>query len=103
MTMRFAAVVAVLLWAGVAFAQGQTPDASLPDASVGQSGADQNSEEADTNSTPCLSSNDCDGAFTCSNGRCVPAPVRKATGCGGGAAGLLGMVGVAALVRARRR
>jgi len=103
MTMRLGAVLAAVLWAGVAIAQGQTPDASLPDASVGQSGADQNTEEADTNSTPCLSSRDCDGPFACNNGRCVPTPVRRATGCGGGVAGVLGLVGVAALVRARRR
>jgi len=101
MTTRLGVLAAAVLWAGVAFAQGMTPDASLPDASVGEGGADRNTEEADTNSSPCLSPKDCDGPFACINGRCVPRPVRQATGCGGGAVGALGLLGVAALVRMR--
>jgi hypothetical protein len=86
-------------WAATAFAQ-ITPDAGLPDGSVGQGGADQNSEEADQNDLPCLTSQDCDGPFTCDNGRCVPAPIRHAS-CGAGT-GALALVGIAALIRMRK-
>lgn len=99
MNLRFLGLVLTCLWASTTFGQGITPDASLPDASVGQGGADQTSEEADQNDLPCLTSSDCDGPFTCTDGRCVPAPIRHAS-CGAGAGAL---AGVAALVRARKR
>ncbi|MEW5743198.1 MAG: hypothetical protein AB1938_30060 [Myxococcota bacterium] len=100
--MRPALTLGVLLLAlcpGLALAQ-DLPDASLPDASVGQGGAEHGSEENDPGG-PCLDSRDCEGGFTCANGRCVPGGVRK-TGCGGTAA-LATVLVAAGLVVSRRR
>lgn len=69
--------------APAALAQG-LPDASMPDASVGEGGVDQTSEENDAD-TPCLDARDCPGRFICDAGRCVPGPVTRA-GCGGATA-----------------
>jgi hypothetical protein len=98
--------VAVVLWALVMVlapmnAPAQALDAGLPDASVGQGGADQTSEENDPNAAPCLDSKSCDNGFSCIAGRCVPGPRRNATGCAAAPAGAL----LAALVvgRGRRR
>lgn len=57
------------------------PDASaVPDASVGEGGADQTSEENDPNPT-CLDSSTCDQRTACVNGRCIPVKTRS-IGCG---------------------
>jgi hypothetical protein len=84
-------------------------DASLPgipDASVGQGGADMTSEENDTTNAPCLNSSQCDSRTSCVNGKCLPGPVRNAAGCGGGATSSLSLVGLGlggvALLRRRR-
>jgi len=85
---------------GAAFAQ-DLPDASLPDASVGQGGADQSSEENDVGG-PCLSTADCEGRFVCQGGRCVPSDVKKA-GCGSTAVTATLLAGVGLLLSRRRR
>ena len=91
-------LMTVVLVSGAALAQ---QDASIPDASVGMGGADQTSEENDQGG-PCLSTRDCDRTFTCSAGRCVPSPVRSASGCGGGALAVLPMsLGVLLLLKRR--
>jgi hypothetical protein len=92
------ALFAALLWTSPLLAQ-DLPDASLPDASVGQGGADQNSEENDPG-TPCLDARDCIGRFTCQAGRCVPRGIQRAS-CGGTAAFGTLVLG-AGLVLARR-
>lgn len=100
-SLSLTAVAALLLAAPTAFAQ-DLPDASLPDASVGQGGADRGSEENETGG-PCLDSRDCEGGFTCQAGRCVPGAVKTA-GCGGTAAlGVLATGVGLTLVRRRRR
>jgi peroxiredoxin Q/BCP len=58
-------------------------DAAIPDASVGQGGADRTSEEVDNGAgSPCLSEHDCDFGMACSAGKCVYRRPRSATtGC----------------------
>ena len=97
------------LLAASAPARADGPDPALPgvpDASVGVGGADHSSEENDSTQQPCLDSSQCDLRTTCSNGRCVPTPVRNAAGCGGGALGALSLstsFGLALTVALRRR
>ncbi len=95
-------LLAGLAVAPAALAQVPEPDASLPDASVGQGGADRGSEENDPNDRPCLTARDCEDRFTCRNGRCVPTTIRNAS-CGGTAALLVPVLGVGLLALARRR
>ena len=74
-----------MLFAGRALAQADLPDAGLPDASVGGTGAERASEEEeDSTSNPCLSERDCDRGFACVNSRCTWRRYREATyeGCG---------------------
>lgn len=91
-------LLTLMLLAGPALAL----DASLPDASAGMGGPDMNSEENDMRD-PCLSSKECDRGFTCNNGRCVPAPIRNASGCGGGLAVSLLPLATGLVLLARRR
>jgi hypothetical protein len=77
-------------------------DASLPDASAGMGGPDMNSEENDMRD-PCLSARDCDRGFACTNGRCVPTPVKNASGCGGGLAVAMLPLAAGLVLVARRR
>lgn len=105
----------LLLLAGLVFfaprvALADDLDASLPsvpDASVGQGGADMTSEENDTTNTPCLDSSSCDARTSCVNGKCVPGATRNAAGCGGGATNALAVVGLGlggtVLLRRRKR
>lgn len=75
----------VVLVAGPALAQADLPDAGLPDAAVGGTGAERASEEEeDATSNPCLSERDCDRGFACVNARCTWRRYREATseGCG---------------------
>lgn len=95
-------LLAGLAVAPAAQAQLPEPDASLPDASVGQGGADRGSEENDPNDRPCLNARDCDDRFTCRNGRCVPTAIRNAS-CGGMAALVLPALGMGLLALTRRR
>jgi hypothetical protein len=102
--MRTRCLVAVMLL-GALGAWGQTaePDASVPDASAGQGGVDQTSEENDPNTQPCLASSECEHGFTCSAGRCVPSPVKNAS-CGGAPLGMVMLaVGLAGAQGLRRR
>ena len=71
-----------MLAAPVAWAQADLPDAGLPDASIGEEGAERGSEEQDTSSnatTICLSSSDCDRGFQCIASHCVYRRFRDAT------------------------
>lgn len=77
-------------------------DASIPDGSAGMGGADMTSEENDMRD-PCLSARDCDRGMSCTNGRCVPTPIRNAGGCGGGiAVSLLPLAAGLVLLNRRR-
>lgn len=79
----------------------------VPDASVGQGGADQGQESDDTTgqvATVCRDSRDCSKGFACSNRRCVYIGYREATGgcllgVDVGAGAMLGLF----LIRARGR
>lgn len=88
-------------------ADGSVPD--VPDASVGQGGADQGQEEGDDISrvpTTCQASSDCARGFVCKGGRCTYVGYRVAEqGCLLGANGalLLAGVGVALFGVGRRR
>jgi hypothetical protein len=85
-------------------AQVDLPDAGLPDASVGASGAERASEEQDTMSTAsatCLSEADCDRGFACIAGKCSYRRYREATVEGCSSADGLWAVGV--LLALRRR
>lgn len=77
--LRRLALVFALVTASTVLAQ-DLPDAGLPDASVGEGGADRDTEEGDSGGGPCLSANECTMGFTCTSGRCVPAPVQD-VGC----------------------
>lgn len=102
-TLRRAALLGALFFATLAPASRaqDLPDAALPDASVGEGGAGQSSEENDTGS-PCLDARDCTGGFTCDQGRCVPGTVKK-VGCGGTAALGTLVLGAGLLLTRRRR
>lgn len=76
----------------------ELPDAGLPDGSVGMGGADQTNEENDLGG-PCVTSNECDRGFACTNGRCTPTKVKN-LGCASAGGELLLL---AALLWARRR
>lgn len=92
----------LLLLSGSARAQADLPDAGLPDASVGGTGAERSSEEEDaTLSTPCLSERDCDRGLTCTNGKCSWQRYRDATFEGCGATSGLGLLGAVLLLRRR--
>lgn len=97
-------VLFVWLLAGVARAQADLPDAGLPDASVGGTGAERASEEEDTSSNAsatCLSANDCDRGFACVAGKCSYQRYREATfeGCSSTTGGLALLGAVLALRR----
>ncbi|MDX2014354.1 MAG: hypothetical protein SFW67_29415 [Myxococcaceae bacterium] len=78
-------------------------DASIPDASAGMGGADMTSEENEMRD-PCLSSRECERGFVCTDGRCTPAPIRNASGCGGGGMALATLpLAFGLLVRSRKR
>jgi uncharacterized protein (TIGR03382 family) len=100
-------VLAILLTGGAGLAQDDGPDfdASLPDASVGIGGADQNNQEMGdgTSNTVCASTRDCERGFACNKGKCTYAGYRVATcqGCSNGA--MAAMLPLALLWRSRRR
>lgn len=96
----------LLLVAGPVFAQADLPDAGLPDASVGGTGAERASEEEeDETSNPCLSDRDCDRGFACVNTKCTWRRYREATfeGCGAETATGLWIAGALLLARRARR
>ncbi len=97
-----------LLAGGPALAQTDSPDASLPDASVGQGGADRDNPEgqdsADRTQSSCRSNKDCERGFDCQGGRCTFIGYRKAAGgCAAAPAPALLLAGAALLARARAR
>lgn len=96
--LRHLALSFALVTSAVATAQ-ELPDAGLPDASVGEGGADRDTEEADMGGGPCLNANECTMAFACVNGRCVPAPVQD-VGCSAAPVSALLLAG---LIFLRRR
>ncbi len=82
----------------------QVFDASIPDASVGQGGADQSSEENDPNAYPCLDSTVCEKGYVCRSGTCVPPVKSGSSGSGCSTAVMpLSLLGVLALMRRARR
>lgn len=96
----------MLLWliASPALGQADLPDAGLPDAAVGGTGAERASEEEeDSTSNPCLSDKDCDRGFACVNTRCSYRRYREATfdGCGATSIGGLWVLGAALLLLRR--
>jgi hypothetical protein len=82
---------------------------SLPDASVGEGGADRDNEEGEDGvgrvNTTCRSSRDCSPRFTCQDGTCRYSGVRQAetTGCLLGPEAALVLVGLAAVAAPRRK
>lgn len=98
---RFGLVLVVLCSAG-AFADPDVPDPTMvPDASVGQGGAQQGNEESDT-TTMCTSDRDCDRGLKCDHNKCTWQRYRQATfsGCGGKA---LATLALSLVVAGRRR
>lgn len=83
-------------------------DASIPDASVGEGGADRDQQEAEDQTgrvpTVCQDSEDCASGFSCRDRRCVWTGVRRATGggCLGGGSAML-IFGTAFVSRSRKR
>jgi hypothetical protein len=92
---------------------GGSPDSGsvydLPDASVGNGGADRdNPEGEDTTGRPggaCRSNHDCAARFSCSQGLCRYTGIRQAerVGCLLGPEDTLAVVGLGVVVAARRR
>jgi hypothetical protein len=112
MSQRSIALGLSLLFACNAWAQVlDTPDpAQLPDASVGEGGADRTGEESqDSTASECAFDRDCDRGTACVGGRCVFRAARAAStspGCGavpsGAVLSALAALLVALAVRARR-
>lgn len=93
------------LLAAPAWADADLPDAGLPDASVGGTGAERASEEEeDATTNPCLDDGDCDRGFQCLNAACTYRPYRDAefSFCGTAPALPLLLLALAAFRRARR-
>lgn len=97
-------VCLLLLVANPVLAQADLPDAGLPDASVGGTGAERASEEEeDAISNPCLSDRNCDRGFACVNRKCTWQRYREATVEGCGAQSVTGLCVFSALLLLRRR
>lgn len=93
----------LFLCAAGASAQADLPDAGLPDAAVGGTGAERSSEEEDQSlSTPCLSDRDCDRGFQCINSTCRWQRYRDATFEGCSTTGSGWLLGAAVLLASRR-
>nr|AYM53908.1 hypothetical protein [Corallococcus coralloides] len=81
----------------------------LPDASVGEGGADRDNEEGEGGAgrvnTVCRSTRDCSARFTCQDGTCRYTGVRQAKthGCMLGPEAALFIVGLAAVAAPRRK
>ena len=92
------------LCAPAAWAQADLPDAGLPPVVVDEEGAQRASEESDTSAVTCLSANDCDRGFACTNGKCTYRRYRDATyeGCGAETTSGLWVLGALLLARPRR-
>jgi hypothetical protein len=99
--MRTLLCLVILLGALHVSAQ-ELPDSGLPDAAVGQGGADRMNEEGDTEGSPCLDSRTCAQGLACVSGRCVPSKVKN-VGCSAAPLSLAGAVGLLASRRRARR
>ncbi len=79
-------------------------DASIPDASVGIGGAEQNTQETGdgTNNTVCAVTRDCERGFTCNHGKCTYSGYRVAK-CEGGCGGTGAVLAFPLLLLWRRR
>ncbi len=100
--MRQCGLVMLMLCSAWAFADPDVPDPLMvPDASVGQGGAQQGNEESDT-ATVCTSDKDCDRGLKCDHNKCTWQQYRQATfsGCGGKA---LATLAVGLVLAGRRR
>ncbi len=90
---------------------GGTDGGGLPDASVGEGGADRDNEQGDDTTgrvvTVCERASDCSAGFSCAQGRCTWIGIREAEGgfgCGGGQGALAaGVLPFAVLLSARFR
>lgn len=115
--LRLGTLCCALIFPGVALAQdagddGGTqflvPDAMVPDASVGEGGADRDQQEGEDSvgrvPTTCRDNDDCSTGFSCHQTRCVYTGIRRATGggCLGAAPALLLVATVAVIARRRR-
>ena len=84
------------------------PDASVPDASVGEGGADREQQEGEDSvgrvPTTCRDNDDCSQGFDCHETRCVYTGIRRAPtgGCLGSSPALLLVLGLAAAVKRRQ-
>ncbi|MFZ5439886.1 MAG: hypothetical protein ACOZQL_07740 [Myxococcota bacterium] len=104
MISRWLLLVTFLIWAGPALAQADLPDAGLPDAAVGGTGAERASEEEeDSTKNPCLSDRDCDRGFACVDRTCKWRRYRDATYEGCSAAPVSVLLGAGLFLFARRR
>lgn len=95
-------LVFALLAAVPAWADADLPDAGLPDASVGGTGAERASEEEeDSTDNPCLDDGDCDRGFQCLQARCTYRAYRDAdfSFCGAAPSWPLILLALAALRR----
>jgi hypothetical protein len=92
-----------------ALGQSEPLDASIPDASVGEGGADRDNPEGEDGvgrtPTSCRSNTDCERGFACDGNQCTFVGYRKAetSGCQAGVAALFAPLALLALVRLRRR
>lgn len=109
---KLAILAAAMGIAGPVWAQADAAterfDASLPDASAGEGGADRDNPEGEDavgrTPTVCRESPECERGFTCEAGRCVYVGFRRADrgGCALGAPAAM-LVAGALLARARAR
>ncbi len=107
-TLLAAAVLCCSLVPRTGRAQPEPFDASIPDASVDQGGADLNSQENQDSTgatqTTCRSSGDCDKGFQCQGTRCVYVGYKRAqSGCFMGTEATVVAVGFGLALKRRRR
>ncbi|MFT3710490.1 MAG: hypothetical protein QM817_22940 [Archangium sp.] len=74
------ALVLIVLLGAVPVVAQDLPDAGLPDASVGQGGAERDNEEGDAEGSACVDTSTCGARLECVNSRCVPSKSRT-VGC----------------------
>ncbi|WP_395810419.1 MXAN_6627.5 family MYXO-CTERM protein [Archangium minus] len=113
MLSRLTLFLALLLPVAARAQDGGLPDSGIlydvPDASVGNGGADRDNPEGDDSTGrpggACRTSGDCAARFSCSQGTCRYTGVRQAerVGCLLGPEDTLAVVGLGLVVAARRR
>ncbi len=101
--MRRWLVLVLLVGARVSAEPPDVPDPSMiPDASVGQGGAQQGSEESD-NAAVCMSDADCDRGLKCEQFKCTWQQYRQATFAGCGSTASVGLAAAGLVLVARRK